>query len=61
MIWYLLCAYVVLMPLPKGVVVTELHKGRLQVGDQEHWVRPGHKLLHVRKVRGTLAFTFEEK
>jgi len=58
--WWLL-VYYVFMQVPKGLVETDLHKGRLQVGDQEHWVRPGHELLTVRRVRENLVFTFREK
>lgn len=58
--WWLL-VYYVFMQVPKGLVDTDLHKGRLQVGDQEHWVRPGHELVTVRRVRENLVFTFREK
>ena len=58
--WWLL-VYYVFMQVPKGLVETDLHKGRLQVGDQEHWVQPGHTLGNVRKMRSHLVFTFKEK
>ena len=60
MIW-LLFVYYVFMQVPRGVVETDLHKGRLQVGEETHWVRPGHHLANVRKVRSHLVFTFREK
>ena len=60
MIW-LLFVYYVFMQVPKGLVETDPHKGRLQVGGQEHWVEPGHELLAVRRKKETLVFTYREK